>query len=145
MIENYKFFCENFPGTIVFIKSGNFYRCYDDDSYIIAYLMDYQVKATISRDMAGFPVDSLNRVLNKLQLKNINYKIFEFKDGISNLKDEYDCGEENSYDYVYIIAERYVKNRDRITSFSDRLLKNIENPKIESIISKIEIMINQEI
>ncbi len=70
---------KNFPDTLVLIKSGNFYRCYDDDSYLIAYLMDYQVQTTVVNDMAGFPTNALKKVIDKLQFKRINYKIFEFE------------------------------------------------------------------
>ena len=45
---------------VVLVKSGNFYRCYDKDSYIISYIMNYQVKqATANNYMCGFPVKKL--------------------------------------------------------------------------------------
>lgn len=135
----------NFPDTLVLIKSGNFYRCYDDDSFIIAYLMDYQVKTTVLNDMAGFPVDSLNKVLDQLELRRINYKIFEFSEGIAVLKQECNFKEDNCYDGIYNLAERYVKVRDKIIRISEVLSRNIENARIEETIAKIEKIVYNEL
>ncbi|MBR2290407.1 MAG: hypothetical protein IJ867_07525 [Clostridia bacterium] len=136
---------DNFPDCLVLIKSGNFYRCYDDDSYIIAYLMDYQVKATVLNDMAGFPLDSLNKVLDKLEMNRVDYKIFEFENGIAKLKQKCDFQEDNCYEGVLERAERYVKVRDRISNVTDILYKNIENARIEDAISKIAQIIYNEL
>ena len=43
--------------SVICVKSGNFYRCYDKDSYIVSYLMNYQIKQATSKTyMCGFPV-----------------------------------------------------------------------------------------
>ena len=62
---------------IVFIKSGCFYYCYDDDSYIINYIFKYKI---IGNKIA-FPVNKLNSVCKKLEDYNIGFvcedKVFE--------------------------------------------------------------------
>lgn len=46
-----------YANTVILVKNGNFYRCYDKDSYVVSYLMNYQTKqATSSTYMCGFPV-----------------------------------------------------------------------------------------
>ncbi|MBR2289440.1 MAG: hypothetical protein IJ867_02210 [Clostridia bacterium] len=136
---------DNFPDCLVLVRSGNFYRCYDDDSYIIAYLMDYQVKATVLSDMAGFPVDSLNKVLDKLEINRVDYRIFEFENGIAKLTQKCDFKEENCYESVLERAERFVRVREKIANVTDILYKNIENAKIENAISKIAQIIYDEL
>jgi len=135
----------NYPDTVVLVKSGNFYRCYDDDSYILAYLMDYQVKTTVISEMAGFPVDSLRKVEDRLEANKVNYKIFEYENGIAKLKEECDFKEDNCYDRVFEIADRYVRIKEKIKGISDTLYRNIDNEKIEMAISKIAQTIYNEL
>lgn len=135
----------DFPDTLVLVRSGNFYRCYDDDSYILAYLMDYQVKTTVISDMAGFPVDSLRKVIDRFEANRINYKIFEYNSGTAKLVEEADFKENNCYEEVFGIAERYVRIKQKISNLSDILLRNIENEKIEIVISKISQLIYNDL
>lgn len=135
----------DFPYTMVLVKSGNFYRCYGDDSYILAYLMDYQVKATVINDMAGFPVDCLRKVEEKLEAYRINYKVFEYEREMAKLSEEADFKEDNCYEQIFDIAERYVRIRQKILNLSEILCNNIENEKIEKVISKISQLIYDEL
>lgn len=62
-----------YPETIVLAKSGTFYITYDDDAYIMNYLFSYQ----INDNKIGFPINSLSKVLEKLNEYEINIKIID--------------------------------------------------------------------
>ena len=54
---------------LILYKRENFYRCYDEDSYILAYLLDYRVTMTDNNDMSGFPIGNLDKVLDEFEKK----------------------------------------------------------------------------
>ena len=43
-------------------KVGGFYQCFDEDAYLLFYLFGYKV----NNDRAGFPISSLNKIINTL-------------------------------------------------------------------------------
>lgn len=53
------------------VKKGGFYTVYNNDCYIINYLFNYK----IVNNKTGFPISSINKVLNTLNRKKINYII----------------------------------------------------------------------
>ena len=64
------------PTSILIVKSGVFCYVYGRDAYIISYLFKYQIKK-IETNYAtcGFPVSAINKVMKKLEDRNINYKV----------------------------------------------------------------------
>lgn len=54
---------------IIFRKSGNFYSVYDEDAFIIHNLFHYKIKD----DRVGFPINSIEKVTEKLNELHINY------------------------------------------------------------------------
>jgi DNA mismatch repair ATPase MutS len=81
MANRLEYIKQSYPDTMVLIKNGNFYRCYNDDPYILAYLLDYKVCSTDQSDMSGFPKDSLKKVLDALEKNNVNYRIMKITNG----------------------------------------------------------------
>lgn len=137
---------ENYPDTVCLVKCGMFYRCYEQDAYIISYLLNYKLKSSFENDMAGFPRDSIDEVKDTLTFKKINYKIFQVnkKSGI-NIQSELDFNEENCYDDIYEKAYRYIKLKSRINRISDKLITHIENIKIDDILNNIENTVYKEL
>ncbi len=62
---------------IVLIKSGKFYHAYGKDSYIISFLFKYQIRKIEDTTTCGFPLNSLNKVIAKLEENKINYIILD--------------------------------------------------------------------
>ena len=60
---------------IILVKIGKFYQVYGKDAYIISYIFDYKLKKVEEVYMCGFPQDSYNKVIAKLEEKKINYMI----------------------------------------------------------------------
>ena len=65
---------------IIFRKSGNFYQVFDDDAIILHSLFKYKIKDY----RVGFPISSIDKVLEKLKEIHVDYKMGEeethFKD-----------------------------------------------------------------
>lgn len=60
--------------TILLLQVGEFFYQYGKDSYIMAYLFGYKIK-TIENNIpfSSFPKQALNKVISKLEDKEINY------------------------------------------------------------------------
>lgn len=50
---------------VVFRKVGGFYHVFDGDSYILNYLFNYKIVG----NRVGFPINSINKVINILEDK----------------------------------------------------------------------------
>lgn len=49
----------NNKDLIVLVKYGNFYKCFEDDSYIINYLLNYKIN---NKNSFGFKVNAINKM-----------------------------------------------------------------------------------
>lgn len=58
---------------VVIRKTGGFYNAFDDDAIIISYLTGYK----ISGGRCGFPINSLDKVVNLLEDNKVNYIVKE--------------------------------------------------------------------
>lgn len=112
-------------------KVGLFYQVFDDDALILHFLLTYK----IIDSKVGFPSNALNKVVNVLDDKMINYKVIG-EDIEKNFKDL------NKYDFYL------AKSKDKIVV--QDLIKNIEL-KLESkdegellqILEGIERLVNE--
>lgn len=59
--------------NVVIRKSGGFYNVFDGDAIIVSYLTGYK----ITDGRCGFPLNSLNKVINLLDDNKINYIVKE--------------------------------------------------------------------
>ena len=69
--DRYKELKRENPERIVLLLSGSFYVTYDMDACLFTYLLSYQVK----NDKVGFPVSTLDRVVELLREKKISYLV----------------------------------------------------------------------
>ena len=135
---------EKYPNTLILVRTGNFFRCYEGYSYIISYLLDYKVNSTDISDMVGFPINSLNKVLDKLVVNKIDYKVLDFSAGDTTIKYEKEFLDENNYENFCYLSCMYIKLKNRITKISEKLCFNIQNLKMEKVLNEIDIIINRE-
>ena len=111
-------------------KTGKFYNAYGDDAKILHYLFNYKV----INNRIGFPIDSINKVKDKLNELNISYLIN------SDEKIEKDYEKFNKYDEYNLLANSKVnidkKIDDLIIKINDLSYKEIDE-LIEFINNKI--------
>ncbi len=67
LIDCYNYYKDKYPNYIVFIKSGNFYDVFGDDTKIVSYLLDYQINKFNGIKKLGFPIGSLAKVLHVME------------------------------------------------------------------------------
>ena len=109
---------------IVFIKFGKFYYCYGKDAYIISFFFEYKLNLIENNIYScGFPSQSLNKIISKLENKKeilekiiAKIKIIDF---LLNL-----C-----YDKEIINSKKYMKfgtKMDDILKYAFGWLKSIK-------------------
>ncbi len=92
---------------IIFRKSGNFYSVFDDDAIILHSLFNYKIKDS----RVGFPVNSIDKVTEKLKELHIDYKL---DDIIIHFED-------NKYDNVLIESKNKSSLDYKIREIEDRI------------------------
>ena len=95
----------------LYIKGG-FYYCYNDDSIIISYLCNYK----IINNRVGFPINSINKVVNILIDNKIDYIIYNK----NNIIDKY-INKENRYNNILIKAKSNIDINNRINNIVSSL------------------------
>ena len=139
MVENIK---KIHPSTIIFYEIGTFYYIYGKDAYIISYIFDYKLKKVEEVYMCGFPQDSYNKVIAKLEEKKINYMILDRRNNYD--VDEFcDNKNLNTYTTFFEKARKYINLKIRIESINNYLLENINKQDFKNILNKMEEIINE--
>ena len=127
---------------IILVKIGKFYQVYGKDAYIISYIFDYKLKKVEEVYMCGFPQDSYNKVIAKLEEKKINYMIIDRR---NNYEIDEFCDNKNlnTYTTYFEKARKYINLKIRIENINTFLLENIDKPDFKNIIYKMEEIINE--
>lgn len=123
---------------LVMIKIGSFYHAYGKDAYILSYLFGYKIKKSEGDSSnCGFPIDSISKVMAKLEEKKINYVLLDRRNNYE-VDEKLDNGNLNKYEETYEKARRYVNLKRRIDDIYEYLTQEIENENIKQKIIKIE-------
>ena len=110
--------------TVVIIKYGNFYRVFNDDTYIIWYFTKYK----IHNNRLGFPKEVLDKIKKNLESISTNYIIYE-----NNNFKKYEFNH-NQYNIVLNLSKREYKKEEILNK-----LKRYDCLKeIEEILKKYE-------
>lgn len=64
---------KQYKDSIIIIKYGNFYRVFDEDTYIIHYLKNYKIHDNI----VGFPINIINDIKKELDSISVSYIIYD--------------------------------------------------------------------
>ena len=112
-------------------KVGLFYQVFDDDALILHYLLDYKVIDS----KVGFPSNAINKVINSLEAKKINYKIIG-EDIIKDFKDL------NKYDFYLAKSKDKIVVQDLIHNIELKLEEKAEGELLK-ILEGIERLVNE--
>ena len=103
-----------------------FYNVYEIDAYIFNYIFEYKV---LDNKKVGFPSSILNKVINTLEDKHINYNIiFRNKDNIIK-----DFKKINNYDKYKEKAIEQMDINNKVNIMIDKI-KNASREEIERLI-----------
>lgn len=64
---------KQYKDSVIIIKYGNFYRVFDEDTYIIHYLKNYKIHDHI----VGFPINIINDIKKELDSISVSYIIYD--------------------------------------------------------------------
>ena len=126
------------PTKILLVKIGKFYHAYGKDSYILAFLFNYQIKKVETNvNTVGFPEMALNKVLKTLEDKNIDYIVLEKASNYEVISEE-EFKDKNQYSELYNKAHRYIVRKNKIDAIYEHLISNISDETIKEKINNIE-------
>lgn len=135
MVKNIKQIHEK---DIVLFKIGKFYYCYGKDAYIISYFFEYKLNLIENNIYScGFPSQSLNKVISKLEDKKINYVIVDRRNNY-DIEENENYKNLNSYDKYFEKAKEEIGIKIRIQKINNYLLENINKKDIRNLIILLE-------
>lgn len=103
----------------------------NNDAIIMNILFGYKLKPISSYIRIGFPLNSLNKVTSLLTEKEINYVILDNNvDHVKFKHNNYNKYIDKIFDYELILS--------KINFITNKLNKNMFNPKIIDILNQIE-------
>ena len=132
LINDYKKYKQEYSDYITFIKSGTFYISFNNDAYVMHNIFNYQIKKVNGGFKVGFPIQSIEKIEDKLKIISVNYIIVEDE----NIKTKKEF-KNNNYS-SYTANKNYSILYNRIDNISNTLKKNVDHNNIESIIYKME-------
>ena len=107
-----------YKNTIIFLKYGNFYRCFYNNAIVVGYIFNYK----LHDNKVGFPIKIIDNILSILDKYSIDYLVYN-----------------NSNDIRYIYHN--INNYNKYLSLGnskynlDNYILNINN-KIKDILDK---------
>ena len=136
MIDLFRILKLEYKEYVILFKSGSFYISFDEDSLILNKVFNYKILELKNNIKAGFPLNSLDTVINKLKELSINYIIIEDK----NIKEKYEVENNNFSKYTSSVFE-VISINNRIDKIVDKL-KSIDNDKVKEILNEVEMMMD---
>lgn len=117
---------------LTILKIGKFYYCYGKDAYIISYFFDYKLNLVENIYSCGFPSQSLNKIISKLENNKINYIIIDRRNNY-DIEEKENYKNLNNYNKYYEKAKEIVGLKVRIQKINEYLLENMNKRKIYEI------------
>ena len=141
MVKNIK---EIQSKTIVLLKVGAFCESYGKDSYILSYLLGYEIKEV--KDgiyKVGFSKKAIKKVIAKLEEEKIDYLLLDVKNNY-DVDEKYENGNLNRYDIVFEKSYKYVKKIRKIKDINEKLIRQINEVNFKEKVRKIEEILNEK-
>ena len=76
LMDTYLELRHKYKDYVIIIKNGSFYKVIGSDCYILEEMFNYKKVKIANSIKVGFPLRSLNKVINKLKYFKINYLIY---------------------------------------------------------------------
>lgn len=130
MLEKYYKNKIKYNDYILLIKIGNFYEVFDIDSLIINKLLNYKLKTIKDTFKCGFPVNSIDNVIDILSKEQINYLII---DNDIKIKKEYKNNNYKKYNFNINIIKYNISRIGKIIDYLNNNLCNDISDKLDKI------------
>lgn len=126
LMDTYLELRHKYKDYVIIIKNGSFYNVIGSDCYILEEMFNYKKVKIANSIKVGFPLRSLNKVINKLKYFKINYLIYE---------EEITRKKYKNNNYKNFIKSLSIDNRVNVITFKLNELK--ENSKTINILENI--------
>lgn len=130
--ELYETSKSTYKDYVVLLKSGNFYISFNKDAIIMNNIFNYQIKQFKDYIKIGFPINSVNKIVNELTLRKVSYVIIDNE--IINKKKF----NNNSYKKYLLEKENYEIFLFRIKKINTILKNSLNNQDIKQVLGDIE-------
>ena len=137
ILEEYYKYKVKYKEFIVMIKFGNFYELFDRDAVIINNIAEYKLSKIADTVKCGFPISGIDKILNLLEYRHINYLVIE-NENIINEKDF----DDNIYNSFNFDMDNIKYNFMRINKITKEL-NEIAYSEISNLLDDIEGLINE--
>lgn len=114
---------------IIIMKSGTFYNVFGRDCYILNNIFGYKINGFSDTIKVGFPMNTLNKVINTFDKLKINYIVYE---GDITLKEKF---HRNQYE---VFLKEKLTIAERIERINLILKENKNEEEIIQILNRIE-------
>ena len=113
---------------VILFKSSNFYLCFDEDATIMNHIFHYKITELKNNIKVVFPISLLDKNIDILSNKRINYIMIENKQIVNFKKFELNNYNQYSSSPFYVISKySRIKNiSEKLKSMSDDKLNMIE-------------------
>lgn len=119
---------------VVIRKSGGFYSVFDDDAIVVSYLTGYKVV----NGKVGFPLNSLDKVINLLEDNKVNYIV---KDGMKEVVSK-NYKKNNKYNKILDKGKKKYDIDYRVSSIIDKI-NSLDYDKLCKLLDSVEEYINE--
>ena len=136
MIDLFRILKLEYKEYVILFKSGSFYISFDEDSLILNKVFNYKILELKNNIKAGFPLNSLDTVISKLEELNISYIIIEDK----NIKEKYQSETNNFSKYTSSVF-KIISINNRIDKIVDKI-KSLDSDRVKEFLTEIENMID---
>lgn len=133
MIENYIDLKLTYKNYLIILKTGVFYISINEDAFILNKLFNYKIKEFNNYKRVGFPINSLNKILKRLDKLNINYIVYDDNKIISKVSFTNNCI--NKYKTDINTYNSYLR---RIKNINNILVDRVNSNNLKDILSTIE-------
>ena len=133
MLEKYYKYKVLYKDYIIIMKYGNFYETIDNDALIINSIFNYKINKLSNTFKVGFPINTLDNIINKLNDLNINYIV------LGGIKKEFKNNTYNNYKFDKDLINYNLIIINEINNYlTNNILNNITNKleRISEIISE---------
>ena len=132
MKEKYEMYKRQYNNYVILFKQGNFYLSINDDALVLNNLFNYKIKVVTNYIKTGFPLKSIDKIINILENYTISYLVID-KDIINKKKysnNNYFNYLNKDFNYEFIL--------NRINKIDQTLKDNLLNKNIENALNDIE-------
>ena len=132
MKEKYEMYKRQYNNYVILFKQGNFYLSINDDALVLNNLFNYKIKVVTNYIKTGFPLKSIDKVINILENNTINFLIID-----KNIIDKKKYPNNNYFNYLNKDSN-YEFILSRINKIDQTLKDNLLNNNIENALNDIE-------